>query len=340
MAIYLAVAFFTALENAFPFVPSDVGVLIIAALLLRGGPLDPFVLWAAATVGNSLGALVPWAVARHYGPRIAQSRVGRRLLPPDLVSLVEKEYVRFGLPGIFLCRLIPAVRFIVAPFAGLVGLGLARTLIPFTLASALWYVLIVGGGWFLGGRREVLLEYFRDVNLGLALVAITGVVAVIIWWYRRRQRVGRSAGERLHAILEKAIAELRRTPTGDGIRVPSAAAAMLLVEYAALDEELPPGALLALENHARERWGLGAVTRGLEPGVDYLHHARAAAAATDHSERVALAAEMWRVMLSDGTLSEHEAALLGRIAIYLSLTPADITEARRQATAPGGAPPP
>jgi membrane protein DedA with SNARE-associated domain len=334
------VAFFTALENAFPFVPSDVGVLIIAALLLRGGPLDPFALWAAATIGNSLGALVPWAVARHYGPRIAQSRVGRRLLPPDLVSLVEKEYVRFGLPGIFLCRLIPAVRFIVAPFAGLVGLSLSRTLVPFTLAAALWYVLIVGGGWFLGGRRDVLLGYFRDVNLGLAIFAIVLSVAGVVWWYRRRQRIGRAAGERLHAVLEKAIAELRNTPPADGTRVPSPAAAMLLVEYAALDEELPPGALLALETHARERWGLGAVKRGLEPGVDYLHHARAAAAATDHAERVALAAEMWRLLLSDGTLTEHEAALLGRISIYLSLTPADITEVRRQATTPGGAPPP
>jgi membrane protein DedA with SNARE-associated domain len=334
------VAFFTALENAFPFVPSDVGVLIIAALLLRGGPLDPFTLWAAATIGNSLGALVPWAVARRYGPRIAQSKVGRRLLPPDLVSLVEKEYVRFGLPGIFLCRLIPAVRFIVAPFAGLVGLTLARTLLPFTLASALWYALIVGGGWLLGGRREVLLEYFRDLNLGLALFAVAAMMGGVVWWYRRRQRVGRAAGEHLHAILERAIAELRRTPPADGSRVPSPAAAMLLVEYAALDEELPPGALLALEGHARERWGLGAATRGIDPGVDYLSHARAAAAATDHGERVALAAEMWRLLLSDGTLSEHEAALLGRIAVYLSLTPADITEARRQATAPGGAPPP
>jgi uncharacterized tellurite resistance protein B-like protein len=279
-------------------------------------------------------------VARHYGPRIAQSRVGRRLLPPDLVSLVEKEYVRFGLPGIFLCRLIPAVRFIVAPFAGLVGLGLSRTLVPFTLAAALWYLLIVGGGWFLGGRREVLLGYLRDVNLGLALFGVAMLGAGVIWWYRRRQRIGRAAGERLHAILEKAMAELRRTPPGDGARVPSAAAAMLLVEYAALDEEFPPGALIALENHARDRWGLGAVSLGREPGVDYLHHARAAAAATDHDERVALAAEMWRLLLSDGTLSEHEAALLGRIAVYLSLTSADVTEARRRATAPGGAPPP
>jgi membrane protein DedA with SNARE-associated domain len=136
VAIYLAVGVLAAVENVFPLVPSDAGILVVAALVVREGPLDPWLLWGVATLGNTLGAIVPWLIARRFGPRFAQSRSGRRLLPPDMVSLVEREYVRFGLPGIFLCRLIPAVRFIVAPFAGLVGIGPLRTFAPLGLAAS------------------------------------------------------------------------------------------------------------------------------------------------------------------------------------------------------------
>jgi membrane protein DedA with SNARE-associated domain len=335
-AIYLAVAFFTALENAFPFVPSDIGVLLIAALLVRDGPLDPLTLGLAATVGNSLGALVPWAIARRFGPRFAQSRTGRRLLPPDLVSFVEREYVRFGLPGIFLCRLLPGIRFIVAPFAGLVGLGPLRTLLPLSLASTVWYALIIGGGWLIGGQRSILLRYLRGVNVGLAVVGVVAIAAVAIWWSRRRRRLGQAGSARLIAALEAAVAEVRQSPLPEGTPIPLAATTVLLVELAGSDEELDPAAFAALEAHAKERWGLGPVTRGFAPGVDYLTTARRAAASTDHAARIALAAQVWRLALADGALAAHEAVLFDRITTFLSLTPEDIEAAKRQGARTSG----
>lgn len=325
-------ALFTSLENLFPFVPSDIGVLILAALLVRDGPLDIVTLWVAATLGNGAGALVPWAIARRFGPRIAQSRWGKRLLPPDTVSLVEREYVRFGLPGIFLCRLLPAVRFIVAPFAGLVGIGPIRTLLPLTLGAGLWYVLIVGGGWLVGGQRAELIHFLRDVNVGLALGGGLLIGAGLLWWYGRRQRLGRLAGERLAGILEAALAEVRQAPAHAVDDVPLAATTILITELAAADDQLDPAALVALEAHAKEKWGLGALPRGRAQTSDYLVRARAAAASTDHDARIALAAHIWRVALADHALSAHEAVLLERIAAFLSLTPGDVTEARRRGT--------
>lgn len=325
-------ALFTALENLFPFVPSDIGVLILAALLVRDGPLDIVTLWAAATLGNGVGALVPWAIARRFGPRIAQSALGKRLLPPDTVSLVEREYVRFGLPGIFLCRLLPAVRFIVAPFAGLVGIGPFRTLVPLTLGAAVWYVLIVGGGWLVGGQRAELIHFLRDVNVFLALIGLVVIGAVLLWWYRRRQRLGRLAGERLAGLLEAALAEVRQAPAHAVPDVPLAATTILITELAAADDQLDPAALVALEAHAKEKWGLGALPRGRAPSSDFLAKARAAAASADHDVRIALAAHIWQVALADNALSAHEAALLDRIAAFLSLTPRDVAEARRRGT--------
>ena len=332
-AIYLAVALFTALENAFPFVPSDIGVLLVAALLVREGPLDPGTLWAVATAGNAVGALLPWAVARRFGPRIAQSKLGRRLLPPETVSFVEREYVRFGLPGIFLCRLIPAVRFIVAPFAGLVGIGPVRTFVPLSLAAGVWYAAIIWGGWLIGGQRAALLKFMRDLNVGLAVAGLFVIGAAVLWWFRRRQPIAAQAGERLASALENAIAEMRRQPSQAGAPIPLAVTTLLLLERAAADQTLDPGALAAVEARAIEHWGLGPIARGETPDVDYLAHARAAAASADHAERVALATEVWRATMADGALSSHEAALLQRIADLLSLTLEDIAAVRRQAGA-------
>lgn len=330
MAIYVMVALLTAIENFFPFVPSDIAVLLLAALLGRDGPLDIVTLWASATVGNGAGSLVPWSIARRFGPRVAQSKLGQRLLPPDTVSLVEREYVRFGLPGIFLCRLLPGVRFIVAPFAGLVGIGPIRTLMPLSLAAGVWYVLIIGGGWLIGGERAALVHFLREVNVGLALFALVVVFAILLWWYRRRQRIGRVAGERLATMLDAAIAEVRQTPAPALTDLPLAATAMLLTELAAVDDQLDPAALHALEAYAKDRWGLGPIPRALTSSSDYLARARDAAAATDHAARIALAAHIWRVTLADHALSAHEGVLLDRIAAFLSLTPADLAEARRQ----------
>ncbi len=329
-AIYLSIALFTALENAFPFVPSDVGVLLLAALLLRDGPLDPLLLGIAATLGNSAGAIVPWAIARHFGPRFAQSRTGRRLLPPELVSFVEREYVRFGLPGIFLCRLLPGIRFIVAPFAGLVGLGPLRTFGPITLASTVWYALLIGAGWLVGGQRAALLGFLRGLNVGLAVFGIVLLAGGTIWWSRRRRRLGQAGSARLIAALEAAVAEVRQSPVPDGTPIPLAATTMLLVELAGVDDDLDPAALAALEAHAKERWGLGPTARGFGPGVDYLTHARRAAASTDHAARIALAAHVWRLTRADGALTPHETTLLDRVAAFLSLDPGDVAEARRE----------
>ena len=94
----------------------------------------------------------------------------------------------------------------------------------FRIGTELLAALIVGGGWVLGSRREALLDYFRDLNFGLAIFAVAALVGGVVWWYRRRQRVGRAAGEHLHAILERAIATPGDIPAADRAAAISGAA--------------------------------------------------------------------------------------------------------------------
>ena len=51
-------------------------------------------------------------------------------MSPEAVVAVERNYVRFGLAGLIVARLLPGFRSFTAPFAGLMRLGPVRTLVP------------------------------------------------------------------------------------------------------------------------------------------------------------------------------------------------------------------
>ena len=70
--------------------------------------------------------------------------------------MIEREYIRFGIFGIFIGRVLPGIRAVVAPFAGLVNLSAPRALIPIALASAIWYgaVALVGAAILIWRDRK------------------------------------------------------------------------------------------------------------------------------------------------------------------------------------------
>lgn len=155
-------------------------------------PLGVFVVtWSM----NVAGAMSVWAVARHYGRRFAEGEMGRRLLPARALRVVEEEYRRYGVAGLFLAKLLPGVRAVAAPFAGMADVSAGRALLPMAVASGIWY----GGITLLGasvGRNWAAVEALLGrVNrtLGIAggvLVALVVVAAIV----RRRRRRDRPDG--------------------------------------------------------------------------------------------------------------------------------------------------
>ncbi len=105
-------------------------------------------------VANLAGAAAVYFVARRYGRRLFATRTGRRLLAPRSLAIIEREYLRFGVAGIFVSRFLPGIRAVVPPFAGLVGLSPMRTFIPMAIASAIWYGGITILGTLIGSNWE------------------------------------------------------------------------------------------------------------------------------------------------------------------------------------------
>ena len=167
-------------------------------------------MFAVTILANSASAALVYGVARRFGPRFAGTGLGRRLLPADALATLERKYLRWGLPAIFLCRMIPGIRAIVPPFTGIVGLSPRRALIPIAAASALWYGFVTVVGVLLGAEWDALMRLLGEVNRILAvvggLVALALAVGLVVRSRaRRRQHQQPVSGEVVDAVLQTVL---------------------------------------------------------------------------------------------------------------------------------------
>lgn len=184
--LYLAIAVAAFVENVFPPLPADT-VIALGALVAARGDASAVGAWGATMVGNLGGALLMYLLGRRLGaPWLA------RKLPilggAEAAERVRRQYARHGLWALSVSRFIPAVRAVVPPLAGALGVGLGRAMIAMSLASALWYGVITWFAFTIGATVDVLLAAVARSQRLLAGVAIGIVtVALMVWWVRRRR---------------------------------------------------------------------------------------------------------------------------------------------------------
>jgi membrane-associated protein len=163
----------------------------MAAFLSHRGGYEPVTIFATALTGGLAGAVGVYLMARRHAQSFGQSRLGRKVLPPEAAAFLLKEYGRYGAFGMFLTRLLPGFRSVVAPFAGLSGLGPVKTLVPIALACLLWYAGITWIGTRVGAEWETIRQTLEGLNRALGIVAVAllvALVSVLIWRRRRRDR--------------------------------------------------------------------------------------------------------------------------------------------------------
>jgi membrane protein DedA with SNARE-associated domain len=182
----------SALENVFPPVPADVAVVLGAFLAERNGSsvvLMGFLCWLA----NTASSAALYFYARRRGRAWLQQGWMARLMPPDVVAALEQAYARHGVLGIFMSRFLPGVRAAVTPFAGVVGMGPWKALLPASIASALWYAVLVAAGSVLGLNWDAARGLVEGLNKVLGIVALVVALAGGFWLWRRRRRANPSS---------------------------------------------------------------------------------------------------------------------------------------------------
>jgi len=322
-------------ENVVPPVPSDAAVGL-GAFLSQRGVTTPILVFLVTWSSNLTGAALVYLAARRYGQRLFASGTGRRLLAPRSLAVIEREYLRFGVAGIFIGRFLPGIRAVVPPFAGLVRLGAVRTFVPMALASAIWYGGITLVGSLIGANWERIVGILEGVNRTMGILAGLLLVGGTVWYWISRRRRSR---ERLwHATRDALDPATPSFLQGTEIAEGSAreAAALLVLELAYADPVLTLDDRELVAGHLRERWGLPAGQSLSEPAPEEERRTRFALYANrlrqrfGRAQRLELVERMWTVAFGDGAIGAQEDRLMAVAAELLGVAPADVAEARRR----------
>ena len=174
----------TLVETVLPPIPSEV-VLPLSGFIARQGQLALGLLLVTSTLGSYLGALALYLLAARLGQQRAIEVMARLpLVDRHDFERATEWFENHGRRSVFFGRLVPGVRSLVSLPAGAVHMPLPRFSL-FTIAgSAIWNGLLIGLGWLLGSRYELVDRYSSVLDW----VVVVVVVALVVWLVVRRAR--------------------------------------------------------------------------------------------------------------------------------------------------------
>ena len=176
------------LENIIPPIPSEV-ILPLAGFRARAGAFDVVAVWATATAGAVLGALILYALGVWLGYERLYRLAGRRWFVLTSQKDLERGHALFENHGgkvVLLARCVPFLRSVVSIPAGVVGQPIARFTLLTAIGSGVWNALFIGLGWFLGENWSVVEQWIGPVSYVVVGLVVVGVGVLVVRKLRSR----------------------------------------------------------------------------------------------------------------------------------------------------------
>ncbi len=197
---YLGVMVAMLIESAMIPLPSEL-ILPFAGFMvsdptqvepLTGGPWNFWVIVIVATIGNTAGSLIAYAIGA-YGGRPFLERYGRYLLiRPHEIEAADHFFVRYGAATVFFGRLLPIVRTFISFPAGVTRMPLPKFIAYSTAGAVPWSIALTFAGVQLGASWKQIREALQPFDLVIA-AAVVILAIVLLWW--RLGMPGRPRGE-------------------------------------------------------------------------------------------------------------------------------------------------
>jgi membrane protein DedA with SNARE-associated domain len=186
---YVGVTMAMAIESAMVPLPSELILPYAGFLVSDPAQIEPlthgawsfWIVVIAATIGNTIGSLIGYAIGA-WGGRPFLERYGRYLLIRHHdIEIAERFFDRYGAATAFFSRLLPIVRTFISFPAGVARMPLGRFVAYSTAGAFLWSILLVYAGTVLGSRWVDIRHALQPFDLLIAVAAIV-LVALFIWW--------------------------------------------------------------------------------------------------------------------------------------------------------------
>lgn len=324
--MYAALAVLAFLENIVPIVPADVAVAL-GAFLSHHGTTTPLAVFLIAWIFNTGGAMVVYLLVRRSGRGFFELPVVRRLMAPEAIAVIERDYLRLGVFGLIIARFLPGIRAVVPPFAGLFRIPALRVFFVIALVSGTWYGAITWIGTVAGGEFDRVQAILHQMGRTTALAALALAVVLGLFLYARRKRHEEPVITAVNAALG--------AKADPDVPVDLRHAAQLVLEIAYADAGLGAEERARVESDLRERWGLaprpGAPAAAVAPEEEgrLRRLGQRLSGEVERERRLALIEQMWQSLFADRTIdAAQEAWLLARATELLGLAPEDVVRIR------------
>ncbi len=166
-----------------PFLPGD--SLLFAVGAVAANPASGLNIWIAGILmlaAAILGDTVNYWVGRVAGRRL--SAAYPRIIKPEYLERTHAFFEKYGGKTIILARFVPIVRTF-APFvAGMGSMNYPRFMSYNVIGAALWIVLILPAGWYLG-QFDFVKRRFEVIVLGIIFVSLLPMV--FEFWKARKE---------------------------------------------------------------------------------------------------------------------------------------------------------
>jgi membrane protein DedA with SNARE-associated domain len=189
--VYAALAIFGAVVSTLVLPLPEELALMGAGYFAHQGALPLWAAWLAATSGNVVGDTVSYLIGQYFLDRLLRTRVGRRMVSPEMREWGEEFVRRHGFWAIILGRFLVALR-------GPVYFAIGAARVPFLRFEAInTAVALVEGALlvWLGyefGRSSRLAHEVRWIEIACGAILLLGL-AVPMLLKRRLQRQRRAA---------------------------------------------------------------------------------------------------------------------------------------------------
>src|ERR1700746_2877659 len=182
---YWAVGVTLLLENAGLPVPGETVLLLASVLAYSREELQlSYIIVVgvcAATLGDNLGYFIGYRGGRRVFDRYRSTF----RIKPETIPRGERLFDKYGAVTIFFARFIFGLRVIAGPLAGVLNMPWKRFALFNFLGAMLWVSVIAGVGYKFGKHWDQLVDYIKNLNIGIAIAAALAILLVCLWHRRR-----------------------------------------------------------------------------------------------------------------------------------------------------------
>ena len=176
----VGVGFLVLLESVIPPIPSEI-ILPAAGALVWFGDLNGPLTFLCATIGSVAGALILYWAGHAFGEERTRSWLTKvPLVTGHDIDRADDWFARRGRAAVFFGRLIPGVRSMISLPAGAAGMPLPTFCLYTTLGSAIWNLLLLSAGYYMGAQWHLVEEHVDAISdliyLGIAVAVVVFVV--------------------------------------------------------------------------------------------------------------------------------------------------------------------